>query len=226
MPTLLITGAGRGLGLEFVRHYAAAGWRVHACARDPDTAALKAIGGDIVRHRLDVADFAATEALAASLRGEAVDLLLANAGIAGREATVLGSIDPAVWAETFRVNALAPLKLAEAFLEHVAASRLKTMVAISSRLGSIALNHEGGRYAYRASKTALNMGWTSLARDTSGRGTICVVLHPGWVSTDMGGTAAPVTPVRSVAGMTAVISGLGVGDSGRFINVDGAGLAW
>ncbi len=226
MPTLLITGAGRGLGLEFVRHYAAAGWRVHACARDPETAGLKAIGGDVVRHRLDVGDFAATEALAASLKGEAIDLLLANAGIAGRAAGELGRIDPAVWAETFRVNALAPLKLAEAFLEHVAASRLRTMVAISSRLGSIGLNKEGGRYAYRASKTALNMGWTSLAVDTRARGTICVVLHPGWVSTDMGGAAAPVTPVQSVAGMTAVIAGLKAADSGRFINFDAAPLAW
>ena len=226
MPTILLTGASRGLGIEFVKHYAAAGWRVHACARDPETAALNAVKGDVVRHRLDVGDFAATAKLAQSLKGEAIDVLLANAGIAGREAVELGSIDADVWLETFRINALAPLKLAEAFLDHVAASQRKAMVAISSRLGSIGLNHEGGRYAYRASKSALNMEWKSLAIDTRSRGLTCVVLHPGWVSTDMGGAAAPVTPPVSIAGMTRVIEGLTPADSGGFINYDGARFEW
>ena len=226
MPTFLLTGASRGLGIEFVKHYAAAGWRVHACARDADTAALKAVKGDVRRHSLDVTDFAATASLAASLKGEAIDVLLANAGIAGREATDLGHIDADVWLETFRVNALAPVKLAEAFVDHVAASQRKAMVAISSRLGSIGLNHEGGRYAYRASKAALNMAWKSLATDTKARGLTCVVLHPGWVSTDMGGAAAPVTPPVSVAGMTKVIEGLKPADNGGFINYDGARFEW
>ncbi|MGE0421522.1 MAG: SDR family oxidoreductase [Reyranellaceae bacterium] len=226
MPTILLTGASRGLGIEFVKHYAAAGWRVHACARDPQAAALNAVKGDVVRHRLDVGDFAATAKLAQSLKGEAIDVLLANAGVAGREAVELGSIDADVWLETFRINALAPLKLAEAFLDHVAASQRKAMVAISSRLGSIGLNREGGRYAYRASKAALNMEWKSLATDTKGRGLTCVVLHPGWVSTDMGGAAAPVTPPVSIAGMTKVIEGLTPADNGSFINYDGARFEW
>ena len=226
MPTILLTGASRGLGIEFVKHYAAAGWRVHACARDIDAAALKAVKGDVRRHTLDVLDFAATAKLASSLEGEAIDVLLANAGIAGREAGELGRIDADVWLETFRVNALAPVKLAEAFVDHVAASQRKAMVAISSRLGSIGLNHEGGRYAYRASKAALNMAWKSLATDTKARGLTCVVLHPGWVSTDMGGAQAPVTPPASVAGMTKVIEGLKPADSGGFINYDGARFEW
>lgn len=226
MPTILLTGASRGLGIEFVKHYAAAGWRVHACARDIDAAALKAVRGDVRRHTLDVLDFAATAKLASSLEGEAIDVLLANAGIAGREAVELGRIDADVWLETFRVNALAPVKLAEAFVDHVAASQRKAMVAISSRLGSIGLNHEGGRYAYRASKAALNMAWKSLATDTKARGLTCVVLHPGWVSTDMGGAQAPVTPPASVAGMAKVIEGLKPADSGGFINYDGARFEW
>lgn len=226
MPTILLTGASRGLGIEFVKHYAAAGWRVHACARDIDAAALKAVKGDVRRHTLDVLDFAATAKLASSLEGEAIDVLLANAGIAGREAGELGRIDADVWLETFRVNALAPVKLAEAFVDHVAASQRKAMVAISSRLGSIGLNHEGGRYAYRASKAALNMAWKSLATDTKARGLTCVVLHPGWVSTDMGGAQAPVTPPASVAGMAKVIEGLKPADSGGFINYDGARFEW
>jgi NAD(P)-dependent dehydrogenase (short-subunit alcohol dehydrogenase family) len=225
MPTVLITGASRGLGLEFTRHYAHAGWRVHACARRPETAALTVIAGDVRRHRLDATDWHGIAALAQSLRGEAIDLLLANAGIAGREAGDLGKIDPEVWTQTFVTNALAPVKLAEAFVTHVAASDLRLMVAISSRLGSIALN-DGARYAYRASKTALNMGWKSLSADLKGRGITCVVLHPGWVSTDMGGTQAPVTPAHSIAGMTKVIAGLTPADSGTFINYDGTPVPW
>lgn len=225
MPTLLITGANRGLGLEFVKHYAAAGWRVHACARDPEAAALKAVVGDVARHALDATDWAGIAALAARLKGEPVDLLLANAGIAGREAGDLGSIDPEVWTKTFVVNALGPVKLAEAFLDHVAASSGRRMVAISSRLGSVALN-DGARYAYRASKTALNMGWSSLAKDTRGRGTVCAVLHPGWVRTDMGGAQAPVGIPQSIAGMAAVIDRLTPADSGKFLDFTGAELPW
>lgn len=226
MPTILITGASRGLGIEFVKHYAAAGWRVHACAREPDAPALKAVEGDVQAHALDVTDFAATAHLAATLQDEAIDVLLANAGIAGREAGDLGSIDADVWLKTFIVNALAPVKLAEAFVDHVAASRRKTMLAISSRLGSIGLNREGGRYAYRASKAALNMAWKSLATDTAARGLTCVVLHPGWVSTDMGGPQAPVSPSSSIAGMTEVIEALKPEDNGAFINYDGARFEW
>ena len=95
MSTALITGAARGLGLDFTRQYAAKGWKVIACARKPD--ALKAIKGDVHHHALEVTDYAAVKALAGKLAGEAIDVLICNAGIAGREATVLGSIDPAVW---------------------------------------------------------------------------------------------------------------------------------
>ncbi|TXL70413.1 SDR family oxidoreductase [Vineibacter terrae] len=226
MPTLLITGANRGLGLEFVKHYAGAGWRVHACARQPEAPELTAVAGDVRRHKLEATDWGGIAALAQSLRGEAIDLLLANAGIAGQAAGDLGTIDPDVWAQTFLTNALAPVKLAEAFVEHVASSKLRLMIAITSRLGSISLNDGGGRYAYNASKSALNMGWKSLSVDLKGRGITCVVLHPGWVSTDMGGAQAPVTPPQSVASMTKVIAGLKAADSGRFFNFDGEALTY
>ncbi len=226
MPTLLITGANRGLGLEFVKHYAAAGWRVHACARQPDAPALKAIAGDVRTYKLDATDWDGIATLAQALRGEAIDLLLANAGISGQAAGELGTIEPGVWTQTFLTNALAPVKLAEAFVSHVAESKLRLMIAISSRLGSISLNDGGGRYAYNASKSALNMGWKSLSVDLKGRGITCVVLHPGWVSTDMGGAQAPVTPPQSVAGMTQVIAELKPTDSGKFFNFDGAPLTY
>lgn len=223
VSTVLITGAARGLGLDFVKHYAARGWKVHACARQPE--ALAGIAGDVVRHRLEVTDYAAVAALAQELAGEAIDVLICNAGIAGREATVLGSIDPAVWRQTFEVNALAPLMMAQAFAGHVARSPGRKLIAISSRLGSIALA-DSGRYAYRASKTALNMEWRGLSKDLADTGLICVVLHPGWVQTDMGGAAATLTIEQSVPAMVKVIDGLTPADNGRFINYDGSEIPW
>jgi NAD(P)-dependent dehydrogenase (short-subunit alcohol dehydrogenase family) len=225
MPTVLITGTNRGLGLDFVKRYAAKGWKVHACARHPEAAPLKAVKGDVQRHRLDVTDYKAVATLAKKLSGEAIDVMINNAGVAGAEAGALGEIDPAVWRRTFEVNTLAPLVMAEAFVEHVARSNDRKMIALSSVLGSIGHN-DGGRYAYRASKAALNMEWTSLAKDTADKGLICVVLHPGWVQTDMGGKAAPLTIEQSVPAMVKAIDGLKAADTGRFINYDGSAIVW
>jgi NAD(P)-dependent dehydrogenase (short-subunit alcohol dehydrogenase family) len=223
LSTVLITGAARGLGLDFVKQYAAKGWKVHACARTSD--ALKQVKGDIHPHTLEVTDYTAVKALAATLKGEAIDVLICNAGISGKEATVLGSLDPAVWRETFEVNALAPLMMAEAFADHVAASKDRKLVAISSRLGSITFANNG-RYSYRASKAALNMEWKGLSVDLASKGMICVVLHPGWVQTDMGGSSATLTIEQSVPAMVKVIDGLKPADNGRFLNYDGTELPW
>lgn len=223
MSTVLITGAARGLGLEFVKQYAARGWKVHACARSPES--LKEVAGDIHLHKLEVTDYGAVKALASELKGEAIDVLVCNAGVSGSEAGDLGRIDPKVWRDTFEVNALAPLMMAEAFVEQVAASKDRKLIAISSRLGSITHN-DGARYAYRASKTALNMEWQSLSKDTAAKGLICVVLHPGWVQTDMGGQAATLTIAQSVPSMVKVIDGLKPADNGRFLNYDGTELPW
>ncbi|MDP3241426.1 MAG: SDR family oxidoreductase [Reyranella sp.] len=223
MSTVLITGAARGLGLEFVKQYAARGWKVHACARSPES--LKEVTGNIHLHKLEVTDYGAVKALASELKGEAIDVLVCNAGVSGSEAGDLGRIDPKVWRDTFEVNALAPLMMAEAFVEQVAASKDRKLIAISSRLGSITHN-DGARYAYRASKTALNMEWQSLSKDTAAKGLICVVLHPGWVQTDMGGKAATLTIAQSVPSMVKVIDGLKPADNGRFLNYDGTELPW
>ena len=223
MSTVLITGAARGLGLDFTRRYAAKGWKVLACARKPD--GLRGIEGDVHHHPLEVTDYKAVKALAKKLSGEAIDVLICNAGIAGRAAGTLGQVDAAVWRETFEVNALAPLVMAEAFVPHIARSADKKLVAVSSQLGSIT-NNNGGMYAYRASKTALNMEWKSLSKDTAGKGLICVVLHPGWVQTDMGGGSATLTIEQSVPAMVKVIDGLKSTDNGRFFNYDGAELPW
>jgi len=152
MSTVLITGAARGLGLDFTRQYAAKGWKIHACARNRD--GLKGIDGDIHPHDLEVTDYDAVTALAKELSAEAIDVLICNAGIGGeRGSAPLGAVDAEAWRQIFEVNTLAPLMMAQAFVEHVACSTERKLIAISSILGSIA-NNAGGRYIYRASKTA------------------------------------------------------------------------
>jgi NAD(P)-dependent dehydrogenase (short-subunit alcohol dehydrogenase family) len=226
MSTVLITGAGRGLGLDFTRRYAAKGWKVLACARKPD--ALRGVEGDIHHHALETTDYEAVDALARKLSDEAIDVLICNAGIGGsREALgqALGHFDSKIGREIFEVNVLAPLMMAQAFVEHVARSRQRKLLAISSILGSIA-NNNGGRYFYRASKAALNMEWNCLAKDLSDKGIICVALHPGWVRTDMGGSMAPLGIEQSVPAMIEVIEGLKPSDNGRYLQYDGAELSW
>ncbi|SJZ36854.1 Short-chain dehydrogenase [Enhydrobacter aerosaccus] len=226
MSTVLITGAARGLGLDFTKQYAAKGWKVLACARKPD--ALKGIAGDVHHYPLEVTDYGAVKALAAKLADEPIDVLICNAGVGGEggaDAQTLGTLRPDVWRTVFEVNTLAPLMMAEAFADHVARSSQRKLIAISSTLGSIA-NNTGGRYFYRASKTALNMEWSCLAKDLESKGVICVALHPGWVQTDMGGPTATLTIEQSVPAMVKVIDGLKPSDNGRFLQYDGAELPW
>jgi NAD(P)-dependent dehydrogenase (short-subunit alcohol dehydrogenase family) len=225
MPTVFITGANRGLGLEFARQYAAAGWRVIAASRSLDRAApLRDLGKRVAIHALDVGDFAAVAALSRTLSGETIDVLIANAGIAGPRGMTAESFDAEGWALTFRVNAMAPLALAGAFHPQVARSAERRMVAISSRMGSIGANSEGGMIAYRSSKAALNAAWRSYALEH--RDIVAAVLHPGWVRTDMGGKGAPLSPEDSVSGLRRVIAGLGPGESGGFFGYDGEPIPW
>ncbi|BCT67173.1 SDR family oxidoreductase [Nitrosospira sp. NRS527] len=232
MKTALITGANRGIGLEFCRQYAAENWRILACTRHPeksDALDMLAAGypGQVTVHALDVADHAQIEGLAQSLAGEPIDLLLNNAGIyTGSHAGAFNSIDYEAWAHEFRVNTMATLKMAQAFNSHVAGSSQKMIVTISSKMGSIAENDSGGSYLYRSSKAAVNMVIKSLAIDLKTVGIIAVVLHPGWVQTDMGGKNALISTAKSVSGMRHVISGLTLADSGKFIAYDGKPIPW
>jgi NAD(P)-dependent dehydrogenase (short-subunit alcohol dehydrogenase family) len=226
MPTVLITGANRGIGLEFARSFAAEGWTVHACCRQPDKArALKDLAGEVTVHHLDVTDGLQVAGLARELAGDPVDILLNNAGIYGSRAG-FGETDYDVWPQVFQANVMAPLRLAERFVEQVARSERRLIVNISSNMGSIAGNSSGGGYVYRSSKAALNMVAKSLSIDLAGRGITVVSFHPGWVQTDMGGANAAVTTGESVAGMRAVIERLTSADSGRFFSYDGAELPW
>lgn len=230
MPSVLITGASRGIGLEFARQYGAEGWRVLATCRDPAAAPelgaiAQASDGRMTVHALDVRDRARVAALAAELAGEPLDILLNNAGAMGSRPQGLGQIDDAVWAEVLDINIMGPFRMAEAFVDHVAAGERKLIVTLSSRMGSMAEN-TGGSYIYRSSKAGVNAVVTSLAIDLAERGIVSMCFHPGWVQTDMGGANAAVTPKESVAGMRRVIDGLGPKDNGRFYNHDGSPIAW
>lgn len=221
MPTVLITGANRGIGREFAQQFEAADWRVIATCRDPSTADLS---GEV--HALDVTDGAAVKALAEELSGVPIDMLLNNAGIsASREHSNVGRLDYDAWDEVLRVNALGPMRVAEAFVDHVAASERKMMIFITSMMGSIAQNG-GGAYIYRSSKTCLNMAVDCLSKDLQSRDITCALLHPGWVRTDMGGPAAALDTQTSVASMMNVFNRLSVADTGRFLNYDGSEIPW
>jgi len=225
MPAVLVTGGGRGLGLEFAKQYAADGWRVHATVRDLKRAGpLESLGSAVTMHRLDVTDFRAVAALGRELAREAIDVVIANAGVSPGHRMSLTEIDEAAWLNTFAVNSVAPMALAGALLPALKRGEGKRLVAITSRMGSIGDNSVGGSYAYRASKAALNAAWHSLALDL--REVIAVVLHPGWVRTDMGGAGAPVSPKESIAGMRRVIARLKPADSGRFFDFEGVELPW
>ncbi|MCZ6859745.1 MAG: SDR family oxidoreductase [Alphaproteobacteria bacterium] len=224
---VLITGAGRGIGLELARQYAADGWRVRATCRDTKGAsALEGVYGDVLIHRLDVTEGVQVAALARDLKGEPIDLLINNAGMTGARDRSFGNLDYDIWEEVFRVNALAPVRVAEALVDLVAASERKLIVSISSRMGSIDANNDGGSYSYRSSKAALNAAMKSLSIDLAGREIMVVVFHPGWVRTDMGGKSASLSAKQSAEEMRAVIDRLTLSDSGRFLNYDGTDIPW
>jgi NAD(P)-dependent dehydrogenase (short-subunit alcohol dehydrogenase family) len=222
MPSVLVTGANRGLGLEFARQYAADGWKVVACCRKPDeAAALNKVDGDVRIEMLDVRNGKQIANLVRRLKGQAIDILINNAGIYG---PISGS-DTDAWLDVMRVNVIAPFRLAEALADHVARSERKLIVNISSVMGSIAENTGGGSTIYRSSKAALNIVTRNLAIELRGKGVTVVVLSPGWVRTDMG-KGAPLEAFKSIGSMRKVLAKLGVKDSGKFFNYAGKLMRW
>lgn len=222
MPTILITGANRGLGLEFVRQYAADGWRVLACVRDPLSGKAASDAGAEV-YVVDVADPASIARLKSSLKGVGIDVLLNNAGIYG-ENQEFGGVDVDGFLKVMRVNTVAPLKMAEAFADQLTGRKI--IAAVSSKMGSMADNSSGGSYAYRASKAALNMVIKGLSVDLAQGGIIALALSPGWVRTDMGGPSAPLDAPTAVTGMRRVIADASPKDSGKFLHYDGTEVPW
>lgn len=232
MDTALITGSSRGLGLEWVRQLATAGWRVHATCRHPaeasDVKALAKSHPGVTVHRLDVTQQEQVQALAMLLEREAIDVLINNAGVYFEKwlPDALGSLRYRDWETTLQVNTIAALRVCEAFVEQVARSRRRLMVAITSHMGSIAAIDSPGSYYYRSSKAALNAAMKGLSLELKPRGIGVLLLHPGWVQTRMGGTSAPLTASDSVAAMRLRVEQFTLADTGRFLRYNGTEIPW
>lgn len=225
---IIVTGANRGIGLEFVRQLAEAGHRVEATARNPQKATeLQAFaeGKSVNVHALDVTDEQSVASFVNALGDAPVDMLINNAGVYPKSGGI-GGLDYDAFRFGFEVNALAPIRLAEALLPSLRKSDQKKIVHITSQMGSIEDNGSGGAYAYRMSKAALNMGNKSLANDLSGEGFTCLAVHPGWVQTDMGGPNAKITVEKSVSSMLGAIHDRGPEQSGEFVSWNGSTLPW
>jgi NAD(P)-dependent dehydrogenase (short-subunit alcohol dehydrogenase family) len=218
LPKVLITGANRGIGLEFARQYSEAGWEVVATARQ-SSAELDALGLRV--ESLDLSDPDSVAAFSGTIGGT-LDLFIANAGtnhpMNGETAD-----DARAWQAMMMVNAIAPYVLGKTLLPRMASGG--KMVAISSGMGSIG-DIGGGWVPYRTSKAALNMAWSALALEAKPRGIACVLFSPGWVQTRMGGSGAQITSEESVADMRALIDRLTIDDTGKFMRRNGSELPW
>lgn len=231
MPTILITGANRGLGLEFTRQYLAEGYTVIATCRNPDAAhALRELertaSGALSAIEVDVADAASVKRAAARIPTPAIDILVNCAGVFGTGGDSIGSLDYDAWRAVLEVNVLGPARMCEAFLEQIARSDRRLVVTITSGLGSLADNTTGGYIPYRTSKAAVNMLMRSAAIELKPRGITCVVVNPGWVRTDMGGPNAKLSAEESIGAMRRLVARITPQDSGRFYNFDGREYPW
>lgn len=231
MLSILITGANRGLGLEWCRQYAAEGWRVYATCRRPEAAGeLLALARDHPRlslHRLDVTRAESVYALRAELRDQGLDVLVNNAGVYLEKYAPEAALRYDEWTETLAVNTLGAMRVTEALVDRVAVSRRRLVVAISSHMGSIAEIGAAGDYYYRSSKAALNAAMKGLSLAWRDRGVGVLILHPGWVKTRMGGwDEAPLTPEQSVMGMRRLVDGFSLTLTGRFFRYDGSEIPW
>jgi NAD(P)-dependent dehydrogenase (short-subunit alcohol dehydrogenase family) len=231
MTVVLITGANRGLGFEFASQYVAEGWRIFAACRNPSAASelqhlAKSAKGMLSIVAIDVTGAESVRNAASQLKDAAIDVLINDAGISGKPGQTTGNVDYENWARVFDVNTMGPMRVLESFIEHIARSERKLVVTITSGMGSLADNKAGGSIAYRSSKAAMNMAMRSAAIDLAPRGISCVLVHPGWVRTDMGGPKAPLSPQESVSAMRRLIDKLEPNNSGKFYNYDGREYPW
>ena len=218
MATVLITGANRGIGLEFARQYSNEGWDVIATARH-SSPGLNGLGVRV--ESLDLSDPDAVAAFPARI-DRSLDLFIANAGT-NQPMHTDGADNAREWQRMMMVNAIAPYQLGKALLPRMSGNG--KMIAISSGMGSIGDNG-GGWVPYRTSKAALNMGWSCLALEAKSRGIPCLLFSPGWVKTRMGGSGAQITAEQSVSDMRALIDRLTIGDTGKFLRRNGSELPW
>jgi NAD(P)-dependent dehydrogenase (short-subunit alcohol dehydrogenase family) len=230
---IVLTGANRGLGLEFTRQWIARGDRVFALERS------RTPSESLARWRKEHPEQLFVESCDVTMDDDvmravqaidrtfgAIDLLVNNAGTYGSRSGPMEEVDLEEMYKTFGVNALGPIRLTRRVRPLLRRGERPAVVNISSLMGSIEDNTSGGSWAYRTSKAALNMVTRNMGHDLAGDGIVCVALHPGWVRTDMGGEAAPLTPEESVGAMIATIEGLSPDQSGKMLDRDGRCLPW
>ncbi|MBS38860.1 MAG: short-chain dehydrogenase [Thiotrichales bacterium] len=227
LSRVLITGAGRGLGLALANHFVHQGWEVIATCRQSSEALSELQSRHGIRvESLDIADPASIAALAARLHGIAIDVLLSSASIVQDDPDPTTPPNADAFMDILRVNALSPILVARSLLDNVTLSNRRVIANVSSRLGSIGLNDHGEQLIYGASMAALNRLTVSLSSSTRAHQITVVALHPGWVSTGVGGADAPVTPAVSAAGLYRVIDTVCAEQSGRFYDYTGEALDW
>ena len=236
MSTVLVTGANRGLGLEFTRQYVRDGFEVYATVRDPRNGdELRVLAGEnpgLAVFTLDIRSRESVRELAQTLTGKPLDIVILNSGVYPREGQKIGQIDYEGWREAFETNVLGTMRVAEALVDHVAASERRQIAVISTSMASLrgveggSVGQAGTSYQYRSSKTALNMAMSVLAKELAPRGISVVLFDPGWVKTDMGGERAVLRPAESIAGMRRVLAGNPMELSGKFLGHDGSRRPW
>lgn len=228
--TVVITGANRGLGLEFCRQYLESGAATYACCRQPEQSSellvlKQSYANQLTLIPLDITNAAQRQQLSYAVPKQ-VDILINNAGVYGPRDLNYDELTEKEWLEVLHVNAVAPLLVVQALADKIIQSNEKKIIFISSKMGSIADNRGGGSYIYRSSKTALNAAAKSLAVDLTSKEVAVSVLHPGWVRTDMGGANGLIDAPESVSGMRRVIDQLTVAQTGQFFNYDGSIIPW
>lgn len=228
METILITGANRGIGLQLCKHFLDAGWNVIASCRDPSSAhALTALASEHLRiFPLEVSDPVSIANLVAELKDQAIDVLINNAGIIGGDHQSLTDMDYEAWLHAFKVNTMAPLRIAAAVLPLLKLSRHPRIVSISSQMGAFGLDMGPGRIIYSSSKTALSKVMQLLAKELQPDNIIVCPVHPGWVQTDMGGANAAISVEECATDLYKLICGLQMQHSGRFWSWDGTEHVW
>ena len=230
---ILITGANRGIGLEFVRQYASQGHTIYATSRDNyRSAELRQLkeryeSGQVHILPLEVTDEASRSNFKDMLGDVPIHLFIQNAGIYGPRGLPIEEVDESVWLQVLHVNTVSPLKMVALLRSNLNAAKNGAIIGmLSSKMGSNADNSSGGNYPYRSSKAALNCVSKSLAVDLAAENIRVVALHPGWVKTDMGGPNALIDTKTSVQGLIHVLSNLTQEQSGLFINFDGKVIPW
>jgi NAD(P)-dependent dehydrogenase (short-subunit alcohol dehydrogenase family) len=224
MGTVLVIGASRGIGLEFVRQYAADGARVIGTVRrDEDAVKLRELGAKPLL--LDVLDEAAVGSFGEQLHGERLDVAIVNAGVYGPRTSAIAAPGGLDFDQVMHTNVRAPMQLIPQLLPGLAAAAGK-LALVSSRMGSLSLMSSTSGWLYRASKAAANAALRAASLELGPHGIVCVAFHPGWVRTEMGGAGADIDTATSVAGMRRVLAAANASQNGKFLNFNGEQLSW